>query len=221
VKTDPHAPELSTIGQILGDGSFALEVERERPEVSEPPFDQSLEFAPFQRPSTYERVCERFWQDLDPSNTQTMLLKSHLWVEYSLNLLLQERMVVLQSYELLRLTFRSRLDLAHALGLIDKEMLAFFKALNRMRNRLAHDLGFQVTAAVQAELISASGPWIRRIANVQSGAEYPSGLRDLVFAMVIALLDRSDTLYAEKGYDRYMSARVHQFLSSTDPEVKA
>jgi len=86
-----------------------------------------------------------------------VLLKGHLWIESCLNRLISisfER----PTFDLDRLQFSRKVDLASALGLISEGEAAALRLLNKLRNRLAHDLdGEPETAEVNALAGSLTG----------------------------------------------------------------
>lgn len=69
-----------------------------------------------------------------------LVLRSHLWVEAGLEGVIASRLKRPSSVKLDRMNFAGKVDLAHALGAIDSDDVGWFRTLNKMRNRLAHDL---------------------------------------------------------------------------------
>jgi hypothetical protein len=82
-------------------------------------------------------------------------LRGHLWVESVLNGLIEAKMAVPDALSIDRIPFAAKVDLAHALGLIDSEDVPWFRTLNKLRNRLAHTLGGDPTDEEVAALEQA------------------------------------------------------------------
>lgn len=85
-----------------------------------------------------------------------VLLRGHLWVETHLVGLLESELANPDALNLDRMAFAQKVSLANALGLLSPDEVATMKVLNRMRNRLAHNLGGEPTEEAIAELEAAA-----------------------------------------------------------------
>ena len=76
----------------------------------------------------------------EPESSFEILLRGHLWIESLLNNVLEVHMVDTKALDLDRATFRQKVDIAQAFGFIEPGDGAAFRVLNRLRNKLAHNL---------------------------------------------------------------------------------
>ena len=83
---------------------------------------------------------QRLRDHLSDDSGQTAVLKAHLWVESMLIGLIEVSLPRPSVLDLDRMTFAQKLRLAEATGGLQSEMVPWLKALNRLRNRLAHEL---------------------------------------------------------------------------------
>jgi hypothetical protein len=70
----------------------------------------------------------------------TAVLKAHLWVEASLIGLIEVSLAKPGVLDLDRMTFAQKLRLAEASGGLQPEVVPWVRALNKLRNNLAHEL---------------------------------------------------------------------------------
>jgi hypothetical protein len=84
---------------------------------------------------------ERFERHLfEPESSFEILLRGHLWMEELIGRILQLHIVNSGILELDRMGFRQKIDITQAFGFISLEDGRALKALNRLRNKLAHNL---------------------------------------------------------------------------------
>lgn len=84
---------------------------------------------------------DRFEQHLfKPESSFEILLRGHLWMENLINRILELHIVNAGVLDLDRMGFRQKIDLAQAFGFISQADGNALKALNRLRNKLAHNL---------------------------------------------------------------------------------
>lgn len=114
---------------------------------------------------------ERFAQHLfEPESYFEILLRGHLWMENLINRILEIQVVNEGALDLDRIGFRQKVDIAQAFGFISQNDGYALKALNRLRNRLAHNL-----------MAEPSGSEIRDLVNTLTGAVkagYDAALHD-------------------------------------------
>ena len=92
-----------------------------------------------------------------PESSFEILLRGHLWVESLINRILDIHMLDRSSLDLDRITFRQKIDVAQAFGFIAPEDGNAFRKLNRLRNRLAHNLTAAPGKSEVDDLINALG----------------------------------------------------------------
>jgi hypothetical protein len=84
------------------------------------------------------------------------VIRGHLWIDFLLNAALEAALDHPEEAVLDRLPFPTRVDLAVALGVLARELGETCVAANRVRNRFAHDLDFELDDEVAAVLRASS-----------------------------------------------------------------
>lgn len=92
-----------------------------------------------------------------------LVLRGHLWIESLVNGVIENRMKNPAALNLDRMSFAAKIDLAFALGAIDSDNVGWFRALNKMRNRLAHNLDGEPTPEELADLADNVGGFAREL----------------------------------------------------------
>ncbi|MEZ5193431.1 MAG: hypothetical protein R2734_13640 [Nocardioides sp.] len=96
-----------------------------------------------------EKILDHMGDDV---TSLELILRAHLWMETMLNRVIQSRLVNPEVVNVDRMGFAAKVDLAHGLGGVEPQNVAWFRTLNRMRNRLAHELDGEPTNDELAEL---------------------------------------------------------------------
>jgi hypothetical protein len=95
----------------------------------------------------------------EPESAFEILLRGHLWIENLIQRIIEINIVNAGVLDLDRMGFRQKIDIAQAFGFINPEIGNAFKALNRLRNKLAHDLMAEPSESEVNHLVSVlSGP---------------------------------------------------------------
>jgi hypothetical protein len=82
---------------------------------------------------------------LSDSSGQTAVLKAHLWVETMLNGLIAVTLAKPDALDFDRMAFAQKVNLALASGGLQESIAPCVKALNKLRNKLAHQLDADAT----------------------------------------------------------------------------
>lgn len=83
---------------------------------------------------------ELFMEHTRKRSIVEVLLRGHLWLENALIELIEAEVANPVPLKLDRMTFANKANLAEALGLLGSTDAGTLRALNKIRNRLAHDL---------------------------------------------------------------------------------
>jgi len=95
---------------------------------------------------------------LSDSSGQTAVLKAHLWVETMLNGLIEVTLAAPEAVDLDRMSFAQKTRLATASGGLQESIAPWVKALNKLRNTLAHQLDAAATDEALDELSNHVDP---------------------------------------------------------------
>ncbi|GAC1468014.1 MAG: hypothetical protein PVSMB11_03610 [Desulfuromonadaceae bacterium] len=90
-------------------------------------------------------------------------MRGHLYVEASLNRLISLRFLVPKAFDLATMHYPAKVDLAVALGMLGKDELGSLRALNTLRNRLAHNIEHKVTEKEVRQLLDTMSPTVRAV----------------------------------------------------------
>jgi hypothetical protein len=114
---------------------------------------------------------------VSPGTAFEILLRGHLWVEALLNQLIEAEAKDPQALDLERMGFRQKVDIAQAFGLIGAGDSQAFGGLNKLRNKLAHNLdGSPSDAEIESLVDLLSGkPKAMFDAVVSTGTALGSG----------------------------------------------
>ncbi len=109
--------------------------------------------------ATFDELDELAMQQLvfDASELSP-ILKGHLFIERIVETIISNHLKDPKAlFQKNRLTFDLKIDLASAMGILDKKYISAFKALNKIRNNYAHKDDYKVT---YEELSSLKLDWI-------------------------------------------------------------
>ncbi|HEX5714219.1 MAG TPA: hypothetical protein VFX85_12985 [Solirubrobacterales bacterium] len=127
-----------------------------------------------------------------------VFLRGHLWIEHFLEKLLTLQFERPEAVALDRLTWMHKLNLCDGLGLLRDWEISALSEVNRMRNRLAHDLSGEPAEEDIARLLTLSPPnvldAISAVREVELdagrlGSNEDSSLADLRFWMFAVVMD--------------------------------
>lgn len=127
---------------------------------------------------------DKFRQRMRIRSKGHKLLVAHLYLDHVVSALLSESMVAPAALDLERMGFAQKLQIAGALGLIRAEERAMLKAVNDVRNRLAHRLDFEMNDEQIARIRSATPSELTAWAMNQSGGRRIS-LGNLLTGIVV------------------------------------
>ncbi len=99
--------------------------------------------------ATYDELDEHAMQQLVfDSGAVSSILRGHLFIEGVIGQLIRQ---ALPKPDAImgrgNLNFDMKIDLARALDVLSDQHVSLFRAINRIRNRYAHDAGYQVSIA--------------------------------------------------------------------------
>ncbi len=113
----------------------------------------------------YSFDLEQFWKRVRGRPRGQQLLQAHLYFDHVLTQLLSEALVDPDAVNMRGMGFAQKLNLIQAMGLLPGELVISIEKINSLRNKIAHDLNFEL-----------SDDHIRDFANVT-----PNELREVVW----------------------------------------
>ena len=89
----------------------------------------------------------RFLEDIAGEDALAVVIRAHLYVESTLNQLIAEALFRPKAMDVVRLSWRFKVPLAAAIGVIPEDFQPPLRQLNDLRNKLAHRLDAAITDA--------------------------------------------------------------------------
>lgn len=142
-----------------------------------------------------------------------VFLRGHLWIEHFLEKLLALKFERPEAVALDRLTWMHKLNLCDGLGLLRNWEIPALSEVNRLRNRLAHDLAGELSRQDVDKLLALSPPNVLSAIKAVREVEQDAGrlladddqsladLRFWFFALVMDMDYRVETGEYTKKYD--------------------
>ena len=169
---------------------------------------------------------DRFFEDVGDGSPRSSVLFGHLWLEAELLNSLRAAMPFPNQVSLTRLPFDLKVGLVAAHGLMAEDEKGAFKRLNVLRNRIVHDLHYDLAEKDEVDLLNSLGKRhrVRFAMVVRSDAEpmtFPDKLQMAINVMHTSLqLDREA---AEAAHVRLRAAatRVEDAVRNARPVDEA
>ena len=127
--------------------------------------DAELESKAFKNLFDVEKVDAR----VGSGDLWQQLFQAHLHFEHVLSQMLADALVDPDAISASRMNFSQKVEMVQALGLIPKELVIAIKSVNTLRNKIAHDLHFEISAQHQSDLRSATPKYLRDVAKTNKG----------------------------------------------------
>lgn len=157
---------------------------------------------------------DRFAQHLfEPTSSFEILLRGHLWMENLISRILEINIVNADVLDLDRMGFRQKVDIAQAFGFISQENGYALKALNRLRNKLAHNLMAEPSEIEIRDLVNTLTGEVKEAfaaalhqLEIRKEADKCADLRYWIFCYAMEL----DYLYARTKYRKTNQVKLAQ-----------
>ena len=116
------------------------------------------------------------------------ILQAHLYFDHVLSALLKEELRHPDAIDVKRMSFAQKLQLVHAIGLVRSDIVPTIAAVNRVRNRLAHDLEAEIGDGEVQQLTNTVPSWFKKQVMKPEEWKGPDVLRDTL-VYLLAFLD--------------------------------
>lgn len=229
--TGPSAEMLQDAKLLLTGEADGVSLRKKWPAARAAMAPFEVELSSFDTSDSFEPVRDRIGAIVQRSDPLELLIRGHLWLEYSINALLERALEDASHLDRARLSFSQRLAVAAALGLIEAEEVNAIRAINRLRNRVAHELDAEISTEDEERILQAAGPGLRAVVEKPVGkdATLPVRTGGLVYLLVVKLHRRLDQRQAEERFAKYLGQLADEALArsgygdalerSTDPGV--
>ena len=158
----------------------------------------------------YARIAgykEKFAHELALESPLGVVLRGHLYIEAALSRAIEPVLPFPHLLDVERLSFAHKLGLAAAHGFVPAEAVPAFKQLNKIRNRLAHDLSAQVSEHDKKALRQAMSQPMRGRTQVVDDL-----IESLIYIIVTLLMTVENAIEAYWANDEAIRADLREGL---------
>jgi len=160
----------------MSDGTF-------RPRIERPPLtaeDLELLATPTEelekRTHVFSFDRDRFEERIASGENWQQLLQAHLYYDHVITQLLTEALVNPDAVNVVRMSFSQKLQFLSALGLLGPDIVSPIEFINGLRNKIAHDLNFEISDNDVRNFANCIPTHLRDIASSEDDRE-PGPLR--------------------------------------------
>lgn len=174
-------------------------------------FDDELELGVFWKSRSFDRHEELFTSHLSTDEPIQLLIRGHLWVESALHEYLSRvvpRMDVLNGANF---SFSQTLTLCESFGLAG-DLINAMRGINKVRNKIAHQLQYSFGDADQRDLINGCSARIRYVAGVDADSVFPDGIANVIATVVLDIHRQIDHGDANRRYLEFLHQETQRVL---------
>jgi len=142
------------------------------------------------RTSVFSFDTDRLKERIGKGEKWQQLIQAHLYLDHVLTQLLVEALAKPDEIQTTRLGFSQKFDLVGALGLLPDHMTGCVQFVNRLRNKIAHNLEFEISQQDEIDLVNCTPKYLRE-ASVTDRKENDNGPPKMheLFYVVILMID--------------------------------
>jgi hypothetical protein len=111
---------------------------------------------------------EQFSVRISTGDRWQQLIQAHLYFDHAITLLLVEEFANPDAINTTRMSFIQKLQLVQALGLLPADLVSVIEFINNLRNKIAHDLNFEISDKDERELSNCTPKRLRDIVVIDN-----------------------------------------------------
>lgn len=111
----------------------------------------------------------RFKERISIEEPWQQLIQTHLYLDHIVSLLLVDALHKPSAINTGRMAFVQKLQLVEGMGLLMDDVAAAIRVVNSLRNKIAHDLNFEISETDERNVVNAIPKFLREIMK----AEHP------------------------------------------------
>jgi hypothetical protein len=132
----------------------------------------------------YEQFIGRVFQ----GDRWQQVLQAHLYFDHVITRMLEEALPNPDAMKLRRITFSQKVQLISAMNLVPSSLIPAVEYINGVRNRIAHELNFEISDDAVNNLINCTPKRLRQVALEQSDSvDGPLSLHEVLHVVLIQL----------------------------------
>ncbi|WP_417743762.1 hypothetical protein [Salipiger sp.] len=117
--------------------------------------------------------CDKFRSEIKTGERWQQLVQSQIYLEHIVAQILRDAIPFPDEISFARMPFGPRLDLARALDLMPSDIVVAARRISRMRNRVAHNLSFEISDDQIRDLENCTPSHLRKA--IKEGTDRPTG----------------------------------------------
>ncbi len=137
------------------------------------------------------------------------LLQSHLYYDHVISTFLNDNLANPEAIHAFQMGFSQKLNLVEALGLLKQEAVSAIRYVNKLRNKIAHDLEFVITDKEVTDFYNCLPPDLYDLENVKTAKA--SG-NNLFWAMLSSLLLYAEFICQTHSFRRLNAKRIDAII---------
>tara|TARA_B100002003_G_C14037265_1_gene499833 strand:+ start:329 stop:928 length:600 start_codon:yes stop_codon:yes gene_type:complete len=146
------------------------------------------------------------------------IIQAHLYLDHVISQMLTEALLRPQEIDADRMSFDAKLRLVRAMGLVPDELAGAPRKINKLRNRLAHDLDYELDQKLITELRSVIPIQLKQAA-AETAQKDPADLN--LFELLQVTIIQLEIFRQKAKYERLHNAKARKRLRRVLDEVKA
>lgn len=156
---------------------------------------------------------ETFREIVNSGDPIRLTIDGHKAIDAALTALMAESLPDPDLPELSRLKFTTRLDLVIALGLLPRESRPGWLEFNRLRNRMAHEIGAEVDEAASRRVFAALGARHREMLGNTAFENWGDPVSPLMRCLAVLYAEATNRLTALRD-DRTRELALHEMVEA-------
>jgi hypothetical protein len=172
-----------------------------------------------ERLSVFSFDVDRFVQRVEAGDGWQQLLQAHLYFDHIISRALSDALPKPDAINATRMSFIQKLQLVEAMGLIPEQIVRPIEAINSLRNRIAHDLDFELTAKEAHDIANATPKHLRDVITTTDGrSKGPITLAELLKVLVLQADILRQNRVVEREMYRKSTLRLRSVLDKAFPD---
>lgn len=138
------------------------------------------------RSSVFSFDADKFKARISTGDRWQQLLQAHLYFDHVITQMLVDALANPDAINASRMSFLQKLQLIQALGLLSAELVATIEFVNGIRNKIAHDLNFEINDKEERDLSNCTPKRLRDIMEADED-RVPGPLRFYELLLILLL----------------------------------
>ena len=148
----------------------------------------------------------------DDENDSMYFVKGHLYIEFALNNIIEKAYAEPSALKRLSGSFANKIMLLRAIGRLSPEMESYLKEFNRMRNKLAHEIDYELNydeiieiarKAHNSEVEFVDVNMYNALDGNRGHYEVHDVIEELISGSFYSLFKLNEDLYPNEEYSKY------------------